>query len=41
MNANAQSKLRRARAEAPLFASPWLALILVLRKEFGYSRPER
>jgi len=41
MNAQNQMELKEMRSEAPLFASPWVALFLVLRKEFTQSRPAR
>lgn len=33
--------LKRVRDETPLFASPWIALFLVLRKEFTQPRTTR
>ena len=42
MNTFSQKGLKRQRnGEAPLFASPWVALFLVLRKEWSQPRTVR
>lgn len=38
MNKHSQNGLKRERDETPLFASPWVALFLVLRKELSQTR---
>lgn len=38
MNKHSQNELKRERDETPLFASPWVALFLVLRKELSQTR---
>jgi len=39
MNTYAQIAENKKKHQAPLFASPWMALFLVLRKEFTQQRP--
>ena len=41
MNTHSQAVLRRRSREAPLFASPWMALFLLLRKEWLAPRSSR
>lgn len=38
MNIHTQQDNKSKKTEAPLFASPWLALFFVLRREFAQPR---
>jgi hypothetical protein len=38
MNIQSQAVLKKRTREAPLFASPWMALFLLLRREWATPR---
>ena len=41
MNSNYQTAVLEKPREAPLFASPWMALFLLLRREWTNPRNEK
>lgn len=41
MNAQSQAVLNKQHREAPLFASPWMALFLLIRREWKAPRSRR
>lgn len=41
MNTQAQAAILRGKRDAPLFASPWMALFLLLRREWTTPRAKK
>ena len=41
MNTQSQAVMKRRTREVPLYASPWMALFFVLRREWMSPRPRQ
>lgn len=41
MNTHSQALLMKGKREAPLFASTWVALFVLLRREWSTARAEK